>query len=47
MNCKNAESREMKNCIQYLEALNKNFSLMIVNLKAYEQTVILTELNIL
>lgn len=26
----------------YLEALNKNFSLMILNLKVYEQTVILT-----
>lgn len=26
----------------YLEALHKNFSLMILNLKVYEQTVILT-----
>lgn len=26
----------------YLEALNKNFSLMILNLKVYEQTVIMT-----
>lgn len=26
----------------YLEALNTNFSLMILNLKVYKQTVILT-----